>query len=142
MPDPYETLQVSRKAEAEVIAAAYRSLARKYHPDTNSAPGSSERMREINAAYEILRDPARRRIWDREHPASPGRILWRNEDAIDWSAAADPEDYTAWASSYARRRANPQPIPRPGFLERNIGCVGFMVMAAVIGSYFLLVLFR
>jgi curved DNA-binding protein CbpA len=126
MQDPYETLQVSRRAEPEVIAAAYRSLARKYHPDANASAQSKERMQEINAAYEILRDPVRRKAYDREHPFPAGRVLW-GEGAMDWSADSDPDDSTAWAGSYARRRANPQPIPRKGFLESNWGCVLYVI---------------
>ncbi|MCL5959410.1 MAG: J domain-containing protein [Chloroflexi bacterium] len=51
-------------AEPEVIQAAYRSLARKYHPDRNKAASSAE-MQKINAAYEILSDPVKRRRYDR-----------------------------------------------------------------------------
>jgi curved DNA-binding protein CbpA len=119
MPDPYEALQVDRRAEPEVIAAAYRSLARKYHPDKNASAASTKRMQELNAAYEILRDPARRRAYDREHAHPAGRVLWRDPDAMEWGAASDPNEATDWASSYARRRSHPAPIPRKGFWERN-----------------------
>jgi len=64
-PDPYKTLQVDSEAEEEVIAAAYRRLAMKYHPDT-AGPGGAPRMAGINAAWEILGDPARRAALDRE----------------------------------------------------------------------------
>src|SRR4030042_2860649 len=50
MPDYYSTLQVDRRAEPEVIAAASRSLARKYHPDKNDSAASTKRMQELNAA--------------------------------------------------------------------------------------------
>lgn len=61
MQDPYSVLGVSRDASEEEIKSAYRRLARKYHPDVN--PGDAEaarKMQEINAAYEQLRDPAKR----------------------------------------------------------------------------------
>lgn len=62
----YDTLKVSRDAPAEVIQAAYRSLARKYHPDHGArTPESEAAMKAINAAYEILGDPARRAAYDR-----------------------------------------------------------------------------
>lgn len=64
-PDPYKTLQVDTEAEEEVIAAAYRRLALKYHPDT-AGPDGSPRMAAINAAWEILGDPAKRATFDRE----------------------------------------------------------------------------
>ena len=67
MPTHYDTLKVSRDAPIEVIQAAYRSLARKYHPDHASRTADSEAaMKAINAAYEILGDPARRAAYDRE----------------------------------------------------------------------------
>jgi curved DNA-binding protein CbpA len=57
----YDNLKVSRDAPIEVIQAAYRSLARKYHPDTNgNHPKSEAIMKAINASYEVLSDPARR----------------------------------------------------------------------------------
>lgn len=65
MKDYYEILQVSPNAEPEVIASAYRRLARKYHPDAYAGPDATERMRELNEAYEVLSDPARRAEYDR-----------------------------------------------------------------------------
>jgi curved DNA-binding protein CbpA len=63
-PDPYKILQVDSEAEDEVIQAAYRRLAQKYHPDVASGPEAAARMAGINAAWEILRDPARRAAHD------------------------------------------------------------------------------
>jgi curved DNA-binding protein CbpA len=62
--DPYKTLQVDSEAEDEVIQAAYRRLAQKYHPDVAPGPEAAARMASINAAWEILRDPARRASHD------------------------------------------------------------------------------
>lgn len=58
--NPFDILQISRDAEEEVIEAAYRSLAKKYHPDSIGASPDAERMKEINWAYAMLKDPARR----------------------------------------------------------------------------------
>lgn len=63
-PDPYKVLQVDSEAEDEVIQAAYRRLAQKYHPDVASGPEAAARMAAINAAWEILRDPTRRAAHD------------------------------------------------------------------------------
>lgn len=68
-PDYYETLQISPTAEPEVIQAAYGRLAQKYHPDRNPHPTAARRMAELNAAYEVLSDPARRRAYDRSRAA-------------------------------------------------------------------------
>jgi hypothetical protein len=71
--DPYRILQVAPNADLEAIHAAYRRLARRYHPDLNQQPEAAERMRAINAAYGLLSDPARRAIYDarRYYPRSP-----------------------------------------------------------------------
>jgi curved DNA-binding protein CbpA len=61
----YQVLQVDPAADPEVIDAAFRRLARKYHPDTSTDPDASSRMREILEAKEILADPDRRLRYDR-----------------------------------------------------------------------------
>lgn len=62
--DFYKTLQVDPEADAEVIEAAYRRLARKYHPDVHPSPAAGEWMKQLNAAYEVLRQPDRRARYD------------------------------------------------------------------------------
>ena len=65
--DPYKTLQVDPEAEDEVIAAAYRRLARKYHPDSAGGdPGAAAKMAGLNAAWEVIGDPVRRAAFHRE----------------------------------------------------------------------------
>ncbi len=65
--DFYKVLQVDPVAEPEVIQAAYRSLARKYHPD--HAAGSEERIVALNAAWAVLREPQARAAYDRSRAA-------------------------------------------------------------------------
>ena len=65
-PDLYKLLQVDSEADSDVIQAAYRRLAQKFHPDIAGGPESAERMVAINAAWEILGDPARRSLYDVE----------------------------------------------------------------------------
>ena len=52
------------RAEPEVIKAAYRRLAAKYHPDINPSPETMERMKLLNAAYDVLSDPMKRKEHD------------------------------------------------------------------------------
>jgi preprotein translocase subunit Sec63 len=63
-PDYYTILQVDPRAEPEVMQAAYRRLAAKYHPDIDPSPEATERMKLLNAAYEILSDSVQRREYD------------------------------------------------------------------------------
>lgn len=66
--DAYKVLQVDAEADLEVIQAAYRRLAQKYHPDRaeTGVGDAANRMVEINAAWSVLRDPARRSEYDSE----------------------------------------------------------------------------
>lgn len=62
----YDDLNVARNAPTEVIRAAYKALAQKYHPDRNSVDADATKiMAVINAAYETLSDPLKRREYDR-----------------------------------------------------------------------------
>ncbi|HLV79183.1 MAG TPA: DnaJ C-terminal domain-containing protein [Chthonomonadaceae bacterium] len=70
--DYYETLGVKRDATQQQIQAAFRKLARKYHPDVNKAPDAEEKFKQINEAYEVLRDPEKRQKYDALGPN------WRN----------------------------------------------------------------
>ena len=63
--DYYELLGVPRKAGAKDIRAAFRKLARKYHPDLNPGDKSAEeRFKQLQEAYDILSDPKKRQMYD------------------------------------------------------------------------------
>lgn len=67
MHDYYETLHVSRRADPEIIKAAYHRLAFKHHPDRNPHDASAGKMmKRLNEAWHVLGDPARRSAYDRE----------------------------------------------------------------------------
>ena len=63
--DLYEVLGLERTCSDDDIKKAYRRLARQYHPDANpDDPRAAERFKEVQGAYETLRDPERRRRYD------------------------------------------------------------------------------
>lgn len=67
LPDYYATLGLHRRCTAAQIRAAYRALAKQHHPDVNAGAHTAQtRTQELNAAYEILSDDARRADYDRE----------------------------------------------------------------------------
>ena len=63
--DYYEVLGLPRTASPEDIKAAFRKLARQYHPDVSQEPNAEERFKEINEAYAVLSEPDRRAAYDR-----------------------------------------------------------------------------
>jgi curved DNA-binding protein len=63
--DYYEALGLKRDASREDIQRAYRKLARKYHPDLNKGPDAEQKFKEINEAYQVLKDPEKRQKYDR-----------------------------------------------------------------------------
>jgi hypothetical protein len=73
--DYYETLQVSIRAEQDIIEAAFRKLAFKYHPDRNSAPEATLKMQQINRAYSVLKDPLLRENYDAMRYSVPLEVV-------------------------------------------------------------------
>ena len=63
--DYYETLNVPRDSSPEDLKAAFRRLARTYHPDVSQEPDAEERFKEINEAYAVLSDADKRAAYDR-----------------------------------------------------------------------------
>ena len=72
--DYYELLGVSRTAAVKDIRAAYRKLARKYHPDLNPGDKSAEeKFKQIQEAYEVLSDTKKRQVYDQFGFNQPGQ---------------------------------------------------------------------
>ena len=101
----YATLGLDARCSAAQIRAAYRLLAKRHHPDLNpDAPEAVARAQELNAAYETLSDPARRRAYDRELEAqnpAPARVAKRERN-IAQDAHLRIEDFLRGATLEVR----------------------------------------
>jgi curved DNA-binding protein len=104
----YDLLQINPKAEIETIERVYRILASRYHPD-NQQTGDAERFRLLTDAYQLLKDPVKRKEYDRQFevsPAGPLPIFLGKEftDGIDSEAKIR---IGVLCLLYSKRRANP-----------------------------------
>ena len=88
--DYYQVLGVDRSASQQDIQRAYRTLARRFHPDINKDRGAEERFKQINEAYEVLSDAKNRARYDRFGEA------WRQA----------PQDYDGPMPGAGGRRVN------------------------------------
>src|SRR5688572_29057828 len=87
--DYYATLGVTKASTEKEIKAAFRKLARKFHPDVNPGDKASEsKFKEINEAYEVLGDPAKRKKYD-ELGAN-----WRAYEQAEAQGGASP--FAGW----------------------------------------------
>jgi len=102
-PDLYAVLGVARDAEREVVDAAYRALARKYHPDVNRAPDAAGRTRALNEAYRVLHDEGLRAEYDarRRGGVARRRVVAGEDRPLDLFGAALAD---AWRRLDARAR--------------------------------------
>lgn len=85
MKDHYALLGIEADATPAELKNAYRKSAAKYHPDKNSSPDAPARFREIQEAYELLSDPAKRRAYDEnrrrsllDNPLETALGIWKN----------------------------------------------------------------
>ena len=82
--DPYRVLEVDPEASDDAVKAAYRRLARRYHPDLAAEPDAASKMAVVNRAWELLGEPAKRARYDRD------RRLGRENPGYEPPAPATP----------------------------------------------------
>ena len=122
--DYYETLGVSRDADADAIKKAYRKLARRYHPDVSTEPDAEEKFKAVGEAYEVLKDPEKRAAYDQlGHNWQAGQEF---QPPPGWSGAPTPRPSattgrrsgiapptrapsTTWASHWRRTARSTRP---------------------------------
>jgi hypothetical protein len=127
--DHYEVLGVTRDAPDEVVRAAYRALAAKHHPDRNPAdPDAELRLKRINAAYQVLGDPTKRKLYDeltaspegsaRERPPSPPQQAAQppppGAPPPNYGYSQGPPYSSAYSSGYPAGHAPPPSQPGRG----------------------------
>jgi curved DNA-binding protein CbpA len=88
--DPYRVLQVVPSAEQEVLNAAYRALALKYHPDRDASNSAERRMAQLNEAYALVRDPATRAAFDAKNKQPTPQAQSRWASAAQSAGAVPP----------------------------------------------------
>lgn len=108
--DYYDILGVSKKATGQELKSAYRKLAKKYHPDTNSGDAKAEQLfKEVTEAYNVLSDEEKRKLYDQFGHA-----------AFDGSMGSNPEEYTANGANGYDWRGNGAQGARTEFHSRDM----------------------
>ena len=93
MIDPYDLLGIGRDADDKAVRAAYRTVAKDAHPDSG---GDVERFAKLQAAYELLKDPVRRKIdgYGLTAKIEPAHLFPTVEAAVDAFRARPQADWT------------------------------------------------
>jgi curved DNA-binding protein len=104
--DYYQMLGIGRTATAEEVKKAYRKLARKYHPDVSKEANAEEKFKQVQEAYEVLKDPEKRAAYD--------------QLGSDWKQGQQFKPPPDWASGFEFRGG-----PGPGAERGPAGGASF-----------------
>ena len=115
----YDNLKVARNAPPEVIAAAYRAISRRLHPDVNSQPDAAKLMSIVNASYAVLSDPIQRAQHD------------------DWIAAKEAADIFV-ARSRPQSSQDSLPAQKDGSIVDTLRGFGLLAAIGVFGLWLVL----
>ncbi|HKT30772.1 DnaJ C-terminal domain-containing protein [Dyella sp.] len=117
--DYYDVLGVKPDASEADIKAAYRKLARKYHPDKNKEAGAEEKFKAINEANEVLRDGEKRRAYDQLRAGGyrPGEQFrpppnWGQGQGFDFGDTGEGDFSDFFESLFGRAGAGGRHAPR------------------------------
>ncbi|MBI2372765.1 MAG: DnaJ domain-containing protein [Deltaproteobacteria bacterium] len=133
--DYYAELGVERTAPQDEVQRAYRKLARKYHPDINKEPGAEDKFKKVAEAYEVLKDPEKRKKYDRfgaawksaseRPPPGPGRARPRQSaENIDFDVTNIEDLLRNFERGRGARRAQQQPSGYSSFFDSLFGNLG------------------
>ena len=125
--DLYEELEVSPRASQVVIQAAYRRLAREFHPDV--ARGYDERMTRINLAYEILSDAARRKNYDSWRLTNSARSGQREDEGSRTGAGSARSEPQNTPPPHSPSSGNPDKFV--GNQSRRVVLIGGAILAGI-----------
>jgi curved DNA-binding protein len=113
--DYYKIMGVSHDASEKDIKIAYRKLARKYHPDISKESNAEERFKEMGEAYEVLKDPTKRKEYDQY---LKNKAFNQNaQHSAQHAYSANPHQYTQefdtdlFESLFGYARQSPKPTP-------------------------------
>lgn len=110
MRDPYEVLGLKRGASDAEIKRAYRGLAKKHHPDQNQDdPKAKDRFAELNSAYEILGDAAKRKQFDGGQIGPDGKPKFQGFDGFGQQSQREGFagfDFSGAGAGHGRRRGS------------------------------------
>ncbi len=124
VPDHYEVLQVSPNADREIIEAAYRRLARRYDPVRDSTAASAERLKAVEAAFRVLKDPISRAEFDTARVED-----LRPEGKSRYEPAG--QERLPRAARRRQERVRSRPSTRPLLSQRDLAIVGALAVVAI-----------